>query len=333
MKAIVYEKYGPPEVLKLKHVPKPIPKDNEVLIKVYAATVTAGDCEMRRFDLPKWIWLPIRLYMGLISPRIKILGQELAGEIEAVGKEVKVYEEGDQIYAPTDMKFGAYAEYLCLKSTHPMALKPINMTFGEAATVPTGGLNALHFLRKGNVQSGEKVLIIGAGGSIGTYAVQIAKSLGAEVTCIDSAKKLDMLVSIGADHVIDYTVEDFTDRGEVYDVIIDLVGTTSFSGILNSLRKGGRYVMGNPKFPGMLRGLWNSILNSSSSRADGVKVIIALTGYKTEDLIYLKNLIEKGKLISVIDKSFALEEMVKAHHYVESGDKAGNVVIDVNEIS
>src|SRR6266542_1239496 len=203
MKAIVWTNYGPPDVLQLKEVEKPIPKDNEVLIKIYAATVTTADCELRSFKLPILLWLPLRILVGLRKPkRITILGQELAGEIEVVGKEVTRFKKGDPIFAPCSLRLGAYAEYKCLPETYPV-LKPASMTYEEAATIPTGGINGLDFLRTGNVQAGESILINGAGGSIGTYAVQIARALGAEVTCVDSAEKLDMLRSIGADHIID----------------------------------------------------------------------------------------------------------------------------------
>lgn len=323
MKAIVWTKYGPPDVLQLKEVEKPVPKDNEVLIRIYASTVTAGDCEMRRFDLPTWIWLPLRLYMGIRKPRIKILGQELAGEIESVGKHVKQFKIGDQIFAPTTMNFGAHAEYICLPGGYAIASKPHNMSYEEAATLPTGGLNALHFIRKANIQRGQKLLINGAGGSIGTYAVQMAKSLGAEVTAVDSARKLDMLRSIGADHVIDYTQEDFSKSGEVYDVIIDIVGKHTFSRCVKSLKKNGIYIMGNPRFSGVIRGLWISMTTKK-------KAIPALANYKQEDLIYLKELTETGQLRSIIDKRFPLEQMSDAHRYVEKGYKAGNVAITIN---
>jgi len=320
MKAIVWTKYGPPDVLQLKEVEKPIPKDNEVLIRIYAATVTAGDCELRRFDISILFWLFVRIMFGLRRPRKKILGQELAGEIESVGKEVTQFKKGDQVFAATERSLGAYAEYVCLPSTYAMAIKPTNMTYEEAATVPTGGLNALHFLRKGNIQRGQKVLINGAGGSIGTYAVQLAKSFGAEVTGVDSTRKLDMLRSIGADHIIDYTQEDFTKSGETFDVIFDVVGKSSFSRSVKSLKQKGRYLLANPALSLMIRGLWTSMTSSK-------KVITGLASYRTEDLIYLKELIEAGKIKSVIDRRYPLEQMAEAHRYVEKGQKTGNVVI------
>lgn len=324
VRAIIWTKYGPPDVLELREVEKPTPGDNEVLIKIVAASVFAGDCEMRRFDFPISFWLPLRMAFGLLKPRIKILGQELAGEIEAVGTEVTQFKPGDQVFAPTDMRFGAYAEYRCLPATNPMAIKPANMTYEEAATVPVGGLNALHFLRKGNIKSGQKLLINGAAGGIGTFAVQIAKTLGAEVTAVDSTSKLGMLRSIGADHVIDYTQEDFTQNGETYDVIIDVVGKSPFSRSVSSLKPNGRYVLGNPRPLSMLRGLLTSMTSSK-------KVIIALAGYKTEDLVFLKELIEAGKIKPVIDRCYPLEQVAEAHRYVETGQKTGNVVITVTE--
>ena len=322
MKAIIWTQYGSPDVLELREVEKPVPKDDEVLIKIIAATVFAGDCEMRRFDFPLSFWLPLRLMFGLFRPRVKILGQEVAGEIEAVGKNVTQFKPGDPVFAPTDSSFGAYAEYLCLPARLPIALKPSNMSFEEAATVPTGGLNALHFLRKGNIQSGQKVLINGAAGSIGSYAVQIAKSFGAEVTAVDSAEKLDMLRSIGADRVIDYRQQDFTQNGESYDVILDVVGKSHYSRSVRSLKAKGRYILGNPRFAGAIRGLWTSMVSDKI-------VIAALTPYRNEDLLFLKELIETGKIKSVIDRRFSLEQIADAHRYVETGQKSGHVVINV----
>jgi NADPH:quinone reductase-like Zn-dependent oxidoreductase len=327
MKAIVWTKYGPPEVLQLKDVEKPVPKDNAVLIKIFAATVTAGDCEQRCLKLPFLFSLPMRLYIGLKRPqRITVLGMDLAGEIEAVGKDTKLFKKGDQVFAATGfVDMGAYAEYICLPEEHikgALAIKPANMTYEEAAGVPTGGLEALHFLRKGNIRSGENVLINGAGGTIGTFAVQLAKYFGAEVTGVDSADKLDMLRSIGADHVIDYTKADFTKSGNTYNVIFDVAGKSSFSGSIRSLKQNGRYILANPGLSQMFRGRWTLMTT-------GKKVIFGAAGLKTEDLIFLKGLIEAGKIKSVIDRRYPLEQAAEAHRYVEQGHKKGNVVLTV----
>ena len=322
MKAIVWTKYGPPDVLQFKELNKPVPKENEVLIRVHAATVTAGDCELRRFDIPLGLRLFVRIMFGIIKPRIKILGQELAGEIESVGKKVKHFKKGDPVFAATEMRMGAYAEYACLPAKSAMALKPVNMSYDEAATVPTGGLNALHFLRKGDIRSGQKILILGAGGSIGTYAVQISKSYGAHITCVDSGNKLEMLLSIGSDQVIDYTKEDFTKNGERYDLIIDVVGKSSFSRNVRSLSKNGHYILGNPKLKWKIKGRWISLTSHK-------KIISALASYHQEDLIFLKELIEAGKIKSVIDRKYPLEKTAEAHRYVETGQKTGNVVISI----
>jgi NADPH:quinone reductase-like Zn-dependent oxidoreductase len=326
MKAIVWTKYGPPDGLQLKEVAKPTPRDKEVLIRIYATTVTAGDCELRSLRFPLWLRLPIRIYVGLRRPgRITILGQELAGEIEAVGKDVTRLRKGDQIFAWTGFKLGAYAEYTCLPEDRVLALKPSTMTYEQAAALPVGGSEAVHFLRKGTIQSGQKVLIHGAGGSIGTFAVQLARYFGAEVTAVDSTGKLDMLRSIGADHVIDYTQEDFTRSGETYDVIFDVVGKSSFSRSVRALTPNGRYLLGNPRLSQKVRGRWTSRRSS--------KQVIPYTARAaneiTEDVQFLIELIEAGKIQSVIDRCYPLEQTAEAHRYVDTGHKKGNVVITV----
>ncbi|KZS38092.1 hypothetical protein AWE51_18780 [Aquimarina aggregata] len=322
MKAIVWTKYGSPDLLEYADVPKPVPKNNEILIKIKAATVTAGDCELRRFDIAPWIWLPVRLYMGILKPRICVLGQEFSGEIEYVGKNVTQFNKGDKIFASAGMGMGAYAQYKCLPETNTIGFIPNNMNFEEAATIATGGINGLHFLRKANVEKGHNILINGAGGSIGTYALQIAKSLGAQVTCVDRANKLEMLSTIGADYVIDYKNEDFTKNDKKYDAIIDVVGTSSFKRSLKSLNKNGRYILGNPRFWGMMKGILNNLKSNK-------KVIFQLANESKKDLAYLTNLIEAGKIKSIIDKRFSLEQVPDAHKYVEAGYKKGNVVISI----
>jgi len=323
MKAIVWDAYGPPDVLRLQELEKPVPGDDEVLIRIVAATVFAGDCEMRAFDFPISFWVPLRLMFGLRKPKnkVRIPGQELAGVVEAVGANVTLFQEGDRVFAPAE-SFGAYAEFVCLKQHQAIATIPGNMSFEEAATVPVGGLNALHFVRKGNIGKGQNVLVNGAAGSIGTFAVQIARTLGARVTAVDSTNKLDMLRSIGADAVIDFTHEDFTRNRETYDVIIDVVGKSPYSRSVRSLKQNGRYVLGNPRFNGFFRGLWTSMTSNK-------KVIAALAGYRSEDLQTLKELIEAGKIRTVIDRRYPLEQIVAAHRYVETGQKTGHVVITV----
>lgn len=322
MQAMIWTRYGSAEGLKLGDVMTPAPKAGEIRVKVHAATVTLGDCEVRSMKLPIWIQLPLRLYFGFRKPqRVKILGQELAGEVDAVGENVTRFKKGDPVFAASFFRMGAYAEFACLPEKQAV-LKPASMTFGEAATLPTGGVNGLHFARSAHVQPGQQILINGAGGGIGTYAVQIAKSLGAEVTAVDSAEKLDMLRSIGADHVIDYARQDFTRTGHHYDAIVDIAGKSSFSGSLKSLKPNGRYVLGNPSLSGMLRGKWASMTSSQ-------KVIFDQAVYRSEDYAHLIALVEAGQLKPVMDRVYELDQIAEAHRYVEAGHKKGNVIIRV----
>ncbi|UCE98040.1 MAG: NAD(P)-dependent alcohol dehydrogenase [Dehalococcoidia bacterium] len=319
MRAVVCTKYGPPEVLQIREVEKPIPKANEILIKVHTSTVTTGDCRIRSFTFARWFWLPGRLLYGLTGPRRKIPGCDFAGEIATVGRNVNKFKVGDQVFGYTKgTSFNSCnAEYKCLHEEGLIAIKPSNMTYEEAAAVPIGGLTALHFLRKGNVKSGVKILIYGASGSVGTFAVQLAKHFGAEVTGVCSSANIEMVKSLGADKVIDYTKKDFTESGDAYDVIFDAVIKTSFSYCKSSLKERGVFLTLDWPF---LQALWTSIIGSK-------KVIIGIAPNRTENLIFLKELIEAGHLRSVIDRTYPIEQIVKAHRHVDQGHKKGNVVM------
>lgn len=321
MKAIVYTKYGPPDVLELKEVAKPTAKDNEILVKIYATTVTSGDSRLRSLTVPLGFWLISRIVLGLRKPRKTILGVELAGEIECVGKDVKLFKEGDQVFGSSDAGFGCHAEYKCLPEDGVVAIKPVNMTYEEAAAVPFGALSSLIYLRDfGKIQSGQKVLINGASGGLGTFAVQLAKYFGAEVTGVCSTSNLELVKSLGADKVIDYTKEDFTKGGETYDIIFDTVGKTSFSRCKSSLKQNGRCLLAVAGVPHFLQMLWTSMIGSK-------KVVCGVAVFTKEDLIFVKELIEAGKIKSVIDRRYPLEQTAEAHSYVDKGHKKGSVVI------
>jgi 2-desacetyl-2-hydroxyethyl bacteriochlorophyllide A dehydrogenase len=328
MKAVVWIKYGSPDGLQLQEAVKPTPKDNQILVKIHATTVTAGDSEMRKLKLPLMLSFPMRLYAGLVRPtRLTILGQEFAGEVETVGKAVKQFKVGDDVFGTTGFGFGAYAEYICLHAEPnemqgALAIKPANMSYAEAAAVPTAGFEALHFFRQANIQRRQKVLIIGAGGSIGTFAVQLGKYFGAHVTAVDSTGKLEMLRKLGADQVIDYTQEDFTKSDQRYAVIIDVVGKRSFSRRVRLLKQNGLYFLANAGLSHIIRGAW-------ISRTSRKKVVISAAAQKMADLIYLRELIEAGIIEPVIDRQFPLAQTAEAHRYVETGEKLGNVVITI----
>ncbi|MGM0803747.1 MAG: NAD(P)-dependent alcohol dehydrogenase [Bacillota bacterium] len=302
MKAVLCTKYGSPQVLILQQVPKPAPKENDVLIKIHATTVTTGDVRVRGFNSPLLYWLPMRLFLGIRRPRKPILGVELAGVVEEVGQRVSRFKKGDHVYAMTGMRFGAHAEYICLPEDGIVAHKPQNVTFEEAAAIPFGGTTALHFLRKGKIESGQNVLIYGASGAVGSAAVQLAKFFDTEVTAVCGPTNLELVKSLGADHVVDYTKEDYTKSEKKYDIIFDAVGKTSTSKSHNALTANGKFVT-----------------------VDGQ----GIAKERTEDLEFLKERIESGQMKPVIDRYYMLDQISEAHEYVETGRKKGNVVIRV----
>ncbi|EKS8364896.1 NAD(P)-dependent alcohol dehydrogenase [Bacillus thuringiensis] len=299
MKAIICTKYGPPNVLQLQNIEKPKPKKNEVLVKIHATSVSTGDCRIRGFNSPLLFWIPMRIILGFRKPRKPILGVELSGEIEDIGSDVTQFKKGDPVFALTELNLGGYAEYTCVHESGLIALKPTNVTYEEAAVIPFGGNSALHFLRKGQIKKGQRVLIYGASGSVGTAAVQLAKYFGATVTAICSSSNFDLVTALGADNVIDYMKEDFTKRGDHYDIIFDAVGKYNKSLCTDALMPNGKYVS----------------LNGMMAKVS------------KEDMNLLKQLAETEKLKPVIDRTYRLEEVVEAHTYVEMGHKKGNVSI------
>lgn len=324
MKAIVYTTYGPPDVLQLQEIEKPIPKDNEILVKIKATTVTVADIRARSFTVPPAFWLPARITLGLRQPKKSILGMELAGEVEAVGKEVQKFKVGDSIFAASLAEFGAYAEYKCLPEDGPVALKPTNISYAEAAAIPIGARTALYFLRKAKIEQGQKVLVYGASGSVGSYAVQLAKYFGAQVTTVCSTANVQWVKSLGADKVIDYTAEDFSQTNETYDVIFEAVNKSDFSDCLKVLKKNGAYINVTEPIPSK-KMLWTKLTS-------GKKVILSQNPPETaEALNFLKELVEAGKLKVVIDRHYTLDEIVEAHQYVEKGHKKGNVIIYMDD--
>jgi len=318
MKAIVYTEYGTPDVLQLREVEKPAPKNNEVLVRVHATSVTAADGLMRRGDS-----FMSRIFLGFKKPRREILGTELAGEIESVGKDVQRFRKGDQVYGFTGFGLGAYAEYACMPEKGSLAIKPANLSYEESAVVVDGASTAFFFLRdKANIQCGQKVLILGASGSIGSFAVQLARYFKAEVTGVCSTGNLELVKTLGADRVIDYTREDFTKSNEAYDIIFDTVGKSTFSGCQDSLKENGRYLI-------TVGGLMNYVLMLWTSMVGGKRLICGMSIEKTKSLMFLKELVEAGIIEPVIDSCYPMEQIAEAHRYVEKGHKKGNVVISV----
>ncbi len=317
MKAAVYTQYGPPEVLRVKQVERPLPQKNEILLRIRATSVNSGDWRLRKADP-----YAVRLFFGLLKPKINILGSVFSGEVESIGEEVKQFKVGDIVFGHTDMSFGSYAEYLSLPEDASIALKPSNISHNEAAVIPFGGVAALHFLKKAKIQPGQKVLVVGASGSVGSAAVQLAKSFGADVTGVCSTANIALVKSIGANKVIDYTKEDFAGNGETYDVIFDAVNAISVSRSMKSLNKNGIMILSAAGMSEMLQGLWISMTSNK-------RVLTGVISHKAADIIFLKELIEAGKFKPVIDRTYPLEQIAEAHAYAEKGHKKGNIAINI----
>lgn len=318
MKAAVYTQYGAPEVLQLKEVSKPTPKENEILLRIKATAVNSGDVRLRKADP-----FAVRLIFGLIKPKVNILGSVFSGEIESVGKEVKLFKTGDQVFGHADMSFGAYAEYICIPEDRSLSLKPTNISHDEAAAIPFGGVTALHFIKKTIIKENQKVLVVGASGAVGSAAIQLAKSYGAIVTGVCSTSNIDLVKSIGADKVIDYTKEDFTQNGEIYDLIFDTVNSISVSRSLKSINKNGVMILSAAGMREMIQGLWISMTSKKN-------VLTGVISHSAADIYFLKDLVERGKFKSVIDRVYTLEQIAEAHAYVEKGHKKGNISITIN---
>ncbi len=322
MKAIIYTEYGPPDVLELKEIEKPVPKENEILVKVHATTVTTGDTRLRSLNVPPGFRFITRLAFGFRKPRNPVLGQELSGEVESTGEEVKLFKKGDKVYGASGS--GGYAGYATVAEDDAIVLKPNALDYEEAASLTFGSLSSLVYLRDfGKIKSGDKVLINGASGGLGTFAVQLSKHFGAEVTGVCSSSNAVLVKSLGADKVIDYTKEDFTQNGEKYDIIFDTVGKVTYTQCKDSLKENGRFLMAVAGIPQFLLVLWTSLFSRR-------KAVAGVAVFKKEDLNFIKELVEQGKLKPVIDRSYPFEQMVEAHRYVDKGHKKGSVVINLN---
>lgn len=325
MKAISYSHYGPPDVLQIEEADKPVPKDGEVLIRVRAAEATKSDVEMRSFQFSvKWFWLPLRIAFGLMKPRRRILGGYFSGEVESVGKDVANFSRGDRVFGTAGLRFGAYGEYAAFPASYTIIAMPENMSFADAAAVPLGGLNALHFMRLAKIKAGEQVLINGAGGSIGAHGIQIAKSMGAKVTAVDSAVKEDFIRRMGADHFVDYTKESFAAVGRSYDVIFDMVPGSSYAACIGVLNPNGRYLSGNPRLSVMLRSMLTTWLTDKTAR-------FTFARETTEELLALKKMIEDGEVRSIVDRVYPMEQAAQAHRRVETEQRLGAIVIAMDD--
>ncbi len=327
MKAIGYRNYGLPEVLHVCELDKPIPRADEILVEIHAAEATKADCELRSFQFAvKWFWLPLRLAMGIRRPRRPLLGGYFAGKVVQVGEQVERFQVGDEVFGSAGLRMGAYGEYACYPASYSIAAKPTNLSFEQAAAVPLGAFNALHFMRKAKIQPGARVLVNGAGGSIGSFAVQIAKGMGAEVTAVDIGIKEEMLRSIGADHFFDYTKEDFSSAGRTYDVVFDMVAGSSYSKCIGVLNSKGRYLMGNPRVSGMIRSLFTGWLTQKS-------VHFAFAGETLQELLDLKQMLEAGEIRPLLDRVYPPSQAAQAHRRVEAEERLGIVVLNMRQFS